>query len=305
MRDAFARGLYRAAKKNPKVFLIVADISPGSASMEPYRQEFADRFADVGVAEQTMIGMAAGLALRGFTPFAYTIAPFTIYRPFEQVRDDLCYQCLPVTLVGVGAGLSYPSLGGTHWSQEDVALMSALPNMSIIAPCDPAELETAIAACTENKGPTYLRLGKAGEPNLTENAPEPFQFGKLRKIKEGAGLCLISYGPIMKMTLELAAKIEARQGGCVAVFSAHTLKPLDRERIAAILSEFSSVVVVEEHSLHGGLGAQVKQVAWDSSARCKLSIHGLKDEYIHLYGTQDDLRRAHGLDCDLILSQIL
>lgn len=304
MRDAFARGLYKVAKQNPKIFVIVADISP-AASMGPYRQDFPDRFADVGVAEQTMIGMCAGLALRGFVPFAYTIATFTIYRPFEQVRDDLCYQCLPVTLVGVGAGLSYPSLGSTHWTQEDVSLMSSLPNMNIIAPCDPAELESAISACAANKGPTYLRLGKAGEPDLTANAPEPFQFGKLRKIKDGSGVALLSYGPIMKMTLDLAAQIEARQGGQVAVFSAHTLKPLDQGRIAQVLREFNSVVVIEEHSRHGGLGAQVKQIAWDSSARCKLHTYGLKDEFIHLYGTQDDIRRAHGLDNGLILSQIL
>lgn len=303
MRDAFARGLYTAAKKNPKIFIIVADISP-AASMEPYRQEFPDRFADVGVAEQTMIGMCAGLALRGFVPFAYTIATFTIYRPFEQVRDDLCYQCLPVTLVGVGAGLSYPSLGGTHWAQEDVALMSALPNMSIIAPCDPLELEDAIAACSVNKGPTYLRLGKAGEPDLTSGAPEPFQFGKLRKIKDGNGICLVSYGPIMKMTLDLAAQIEAKEGGQVAVFSAHTLKPLDHERIASLYREFDRVVVIEEHTRHGGLGAQMKQIAWDSAARCKLFTYGLKDEYIHLYGSQDDLRRAHGVAPELILADL-
>jgi transketolase len=304
MRDAFARGLYTVAKQNPKVFIIVADISP-AASMEPYRKDFPDRFADVGVAEQTMIGMCAGLALRGFIPFAYTIATFTIYRPFEQVRDDLCYQNLPVTLVGVGAGLSYPSLGGTHWSQEDVGLMSCLPNMSIIAPCDPAELEVAITACAANKGPTYLRLGKAGEPDLTKDAPEPFQFGKLRKIKNGSGICLISYGPIMKMTLDLAAKIEEREGGQVAVFSAHTLKPLDTEGIAHVLREFDKVIVIEEHSRRNGLGAQTKEIAWDSDATCKLHTFGLKDEYIHLYGTQDDIRRAHGLDNELILPQIL
>ena len=304
MRDAFARGLFKVAQQNPKIFIIVADISP-AASMDPYRNAFPDRFADVGVAEQTMIGMCAGLALRGFTPFAYTIATFTIYRPFEQVRDDLCYQNLPVTLVGVGAGLSYPSLGGTHWSQEDVGLMSSLPNMSIVAPCDPAELELAISACAANKGPTYLRLGKAGEPDLTANAPEPFQFGKLRKIKEGSGICLISYGPIMKMTLDLAARIEEREGGQVAVFSAHTLKPLDNERLVHVLREFDKVVVIEEHSCRAGLGAQTKEIAWDSAAPCKLYTFGLKDEFIHLYGSQDDIRRAHGLDIDLILPQIL
>jgi len=304
MRDAFARAIYRATKDHDNIFLLVADISP-AASLDAYRREFPSRLIDTGVAEQTMVGMAAGLALRGFKPFAYTIATFTIYRPFEQVRDDLCYQNLPVTLVGVGAGISYPSLGGTHWAQEDVAIMSALPNMSVLAPCDPAELESCVLACANAKGPIYLRLGKAGEPNLTELAPESFHFGKLRRIKEGSGICLLSYGPIMKMTLNLAAEIESRSGGSVAVFSVHTLKPLDREGVARVLHEFSITVIIEEHSQCGGLGAQVKQIAWDSAARCKLYTFGLKDEYIHSYGTQDDLRRAHGLAPELIMKDIL
>lgn len=304
MRDTFAQTLYQVARKYPNIFLLVADISP-AASLSAFRNEFPSRTIDSGVAEQTLIGMAAGLALRGFKPFAYTIATFTIYRPFEQVRDDLCYQNLPVTLVGVGGGISYSSLGGTHWTQEDIALMSALPNMSIIAPCDPPELISAIWACAENNGPTYLRLGKSGEPNLTPKDAEPFTFGKLRQIKSGSGICLLSYGPIMKMTLELAARIETKQGGKVAVISSHTLKPLDREGIMTILQKFDKIIVIEEHSSVGGLGAQVKQLAWDCGAKCKLHTFSLKDEFIHLYGTQDDLRRAHGLDIDLILPQIL
>jgi transketolase len=303
MRDAFARGLYQAAKKNPKIFMVVADISP-AASMAPYREEFPDRFADVGVAEQAMVGMCAGLALRGLIPFAYTIAPFTIYRPFEQVRDDLCYQCLPVTLVGVGAGLSYPSLGGTHWAQEDIALMSALPNMSIIAPCDPLELEEAIGFCATNKGPTYLRLGKAGEPNLTENAPDPFVFGKARCIKAGTECCFLTYGPITKMAMDLAVRIEQEFGQSTAVFSIHTLKPLDYDGISTILKNFPVVTVIEEHSLIGGLGARVKEIAWDSGASCKLNTFGLKDEFIHFYGSQDELRAQHGLDSASILKNI-
>src|SRR3954471_15792013 len=138
MRDAFARTLYQVAKKMPNVFIVVADISP-AGSMAQFRQEFPERFINVGVAEQSMIGICAGLALRGKKPFAYTIATFSIYRPFEMVRDDLCYQNLPVTVVGIGGGVTYSTLGGTHHAQEDIAVMSAIPNMSILAPCDPLE----------------------------------------------------------------------------------------------------------------------------------------------------------------------
>src|SRR6516165_5684782 len=145
MRDTFARTLYQIAKKKPNVFIVVADISP-AGSMAPFREEFPDRFINVGVAEQSMIGVCAGLALRGCTAFAYSIATFSAYRPFEQIRVDLCYQNLPVTL------------GGTHHAQEDIGVLSALPNLAIIAPCDPLETEAATWACASRTGPTYLRL---------------------------------------------------------------------------------------------------------------------------------------------------
>lgn len=304
MRDMFARTIHDIAKKNPKVFVVVADISP-AGSMAPFRDEFPDHFINVGVAEQSMIGVCAGLALRGCTAFAYTIATFTLYRPFEQIRDDLCYQNLPVTLVGVGAGVTYSTLGGTHHAQEDIALMSALPNMSIIAPCDPLETQAATWVASEHNGPLYLRLGKAGEPDLTSQALEPFEFGKLRLIRPGAEVCIISYGPIMSMALETAIRIEQEWGRPVALVSAHTLKPLDRDRIARITKEFETVVVIEEHSEVGGLGAQIKQIAWEHRAKCNLHTFALKDEFIHNYGSQADLWRDHGLTVEKISEHIL
>ncbi|HEY2921376.1 MAG TPA: transketolase C-terminal domain-containing protein [Candidatus Binatia bacterium] len=295
----FARTLYQVACKQPNVFIVVADISP-AGSMAQFRQEFPDRFINVGVAEQSMIGICAGLALRGCKAFAYTISTFAIYRPFEQVRVDLCYQNLPVTVVGIGGGVSYSTLGGTHHAQEDIAIMGSIPNMSIIAPCDPKETEAATWACAARNGPVYLRLGKAGEPELTSSSPEPFEFGKIRKIKDGSGRCVISYGPIMKMALETVARMEAELGGKVAVYSAHTLKPLDREGLAEILQRHDTVIVIEEHSERAGLAAQSKQVAWESGARCKLHTFSLKDEFIHLYGGQSDLLAAHGLSVEAI-----
>lgn len=303
MRDAFARTLYQVAKKKPNVFIVVADISP-AGSMAPFREEFPDRFINVGVAEQAMIGLCAGLALRGCTAFAYTIATFSIYRPFEQVRVDLCYQNLPVTVVGIGGGVSYSTLGGTHHAQEDIAVMGAIPNMAIIAPCDPLETEAATWVCADRTGPTYLRLGKAGEPVLTAEAPEPFEFGKLRLLKAGADVCIISYGPIMKMAFEVASRIEREQGRSVAVVSAHTLKPLDVEGTVRILSGFEEVVVVEEHSERGGLGGQVKQIAWDHRASCGLHTFALKDAFIHEFGAQRDLWNAHGLSPAVIYDAV-
>jgi transketolase len=304
MRDTFSRTLHQMAKQDPKVFIVVADISP-AGSMEPFREEFPDHFINVGVSEQNMIGICAGLAMRGCTAFAYTIATFTVYRPFEQIRVDLCYQNLPVTLVGIGGGVSYSLLGGTHHAQEDIAVMSALPNMTIIAPCDPLETEAATWASGRSQGPVYLRLGKAGEPDLTSTAVEPFQLGKLRTLKDGSDICIISYGPIMSMVLEVAERIKHEQGASVSVISAHTLKPLDVEGIAGIMQRFDDVVVIEEHSQRGGLAAQMKEIAWDSQARCKLHTFSLQDEFIHVWGSQAELWRAHGISIDLICNSIL
>ncbi|MBF0161076.1 MAG: transketolase [Magnetococcales bacterium] len=301
MRDTFSRVLHAVAKAVPKVFIVVADISP-AISMGPFRAEFAERFLNVGVSEQSMISLCAGMAMRGCRPFAYTIAPFTIYRPFEQIRVELCYQNLPVVLVGTGAGVTYSTLGGTHNAFEDVAVMSSLPNMSVLAPCDPKELEAAVWACMTLNGPVYLRLGKAGEPVLTEEAPEPFQFGKVRCIKNGSDLCILGYGPILSLAWEAARQYEARQGGSVAIYSAHTLKPLDTAGITRLLSRFRRVVVLEEHSAMHTLGGQVKQLAWDARSDATIATLTLKDEFIHLYGPKEDLLRAHGITLESLLA---
>jgi transketolase len=292
------------AQATPDVFIIVADISP-AASMAPFRTQFPERFINVGVAEQSMIGLCAGLAQRGCRPFAYTIATFSIYRPFEQVRDDICYQNLPVTIVGIGGGISYSTLGGTHHAQEDVAIMSALPNMTVLAPCDPAETAAATRAAIERNGPLYLRLGKSGEPDLTSRAIDPFVFGKIRRLRPGRDVCILSYGPIAKMAFDAAEAIERESGGSVAVTAVPTLKPLDREGIARVLQQFATVVVVEEHSPRGGLGGQVKEIAWDSGARCRLTTFSLQDEFIHAFGSHAYLLGRHGLSVEAITRAVL
>ena len=267
MRNSFANAFYELAKNDGRIYLVVADIT-AAAGVASFQKESPERFLNVGVAEQMMIGMCAGLALRGCIPFAYTIATFTIYRPFEQVRVDCCYQNLPVKLVGVGGGVNYSTLGSTHHASEDVAIMSALPNMTVLAPCDPAEAAVVTKACVEKvSGPVYLRLGKAGEPDLTSKA-DPLEFGKLRFIRPGNDVCLLSYGPITKMAFDVAERIEKKTGKSVAIVSVHSLKPLDETGVAQILARFPVVAVIEEHAPYGGLGPNVKGIACDTGARC-------------------------------------
>jgi transketolase len=294
MRDAFAISLHEIAKDVQNVYIVVADISP-AASMQPFRDQFPERFINVGVAEQAMISLCAGLALRGCKPFAYTIATFSIYRPFEHIRVELCYQNLPVTIVGVGAGLSYSVAGATHNAIEDIGVMSALPNMSIIAPCDPNEVRSAVRACINNTGPTYLRLGKAGEINLTNEAPDPFIFGKIRKIKDGNNIAILGYGPILAMAFEASAIFKEKSGIQASIYSVHTLKPLDRARIELILRSYAKIIIIEEATNRGGLAAQIKEIAWDTGARCEIRCIGLKDKFIKCYGTKEELLAAHGV----------
>lgn len=302
MRNTFAEALYTEATKNEDIYIVVADISP-AGSMAKFSTEYPDRFINVGVAEQSMIGIAAGLALKGCQSFAYTIATFSLYRPFEMVRDDLCYQNLPVTVVGMGAGVIYSTLGGTHHTQEDIAVAGAIPNMQIIAPCDPDECTEATRWCARQKtGPVYLRIGKAGEPVLTKDA-DPWQFGKVRHLRRGTDVCIISYGCIMKMATQVADEMSA-QGKSVSLVSAHTLKPFDRAGIEEILSSHSHVITIEEHAPHGGLASQTKQIAWDMRATCRLDTFTLKDEFIHNYGSWDDLLDSHGLSTPRVLAAV-
>jgi transketolase len=302
VRNTFSETLYAEATANPDVYIVVADISP-AGSMAKFSSEYPERFINVGVAEQSMIGIAAGLALKGCQPFAYTIATFSLYRPFEMIRDDLCYQNLPVTVVGMGAGVIYSTLGGTHHTQEDIAIASALPNMQVLAPCDPLECIEATRWCARQKnGPVYLRIGKAGEPVLTAQA-EPWQFGKLRYLRRGSDVCILTYGVITAMATDIADKLAA-QGRSVSLVSAHTLKPLDRDGISAALGQHRHVIVIEEHAPQGGLASQVKQIAWDVRAACRLDTFTLQDAFIHNYGSTNDLLAAHGLSPERILTTI-
>ncbi|WP_137045764.1 transketolase family protein [Pseudolabrys sp. FHR47] len=302
MRNTFSETLYEEACKNDKVCIVVADISP-AGSMAKFGKEFPDRFVNVGVAEQSMIGITAGLALKGMQPFAYTIATFSLYRPFEMVRDDLCYQNLPVTVVGMGAGIIYASLGGTHHSQEDITIAGALPNMRIIAPCDPQECIDATRWCAQQRqGPVYLRIGKSGEPTLTKGA-EPWQFGKLRYLRRGSDVCILTYGVITKMAFEVAEALQAK-GKSVSIVSAHTVKPLDRPGIIEALKNHKQVIVIEETAPLGGLGAQTKQIAWDMQATCRLNTFSLQDAFVDNNGTWEDLLDAHGLSTPKILAAV-
>lgn len=303
MRNMFAETFFEAAQHDDRLCLIVADISPAGA-IDRFRTTYPDRFVNTGVAEQIMIGMCAGMALRGLRPFAYTIATFALFRPYEMVRDDLCYQNLPVTVVGIGGGVAYSTLGGTHHAMEDVALACAIPNMNVVAPCDPAETRLATGWCiSQDRGPVYFRLGKAGEPDLTRNAVDPWTFGRLRYLTRGHDVCILSYGPIVKLAADIAEWFR-QQGRTVSLASVHTLKPLDVDGVTRALLDHKHVLVIEELAPYGGLGPRVKALAWEARATCRLDTFSLDDTFHHVYGSHGDLLAAHGLSREAIIARM-
>ena len=304
MRNMFADTFYELAQNDDRLCMVVADISP-AGSMEKFRREMPARFVNTGVAEQIMIGMVAGMAMRGLRPFAYTIATFALYRPFEFIRDDLCYQNLPVTVVGVGGGVAYSTLGGTHHAMEDIAIARAVPNLRVIAPSDAEETRAATIWCAQQQeGPVYLRLGKAGEPIITKEALTPFEFGKVRYLRKGADVCILGYGPILGLAIQ-AADALALRGISASVVAVHTLKPMDKEGIAQALAKHSRVVVLEEMVPQGGLTDQVKAIAWESGVHCALRAITLKDEFLHVYGTHGDVLKAHGVTLERLMNALI
>lgn len=304
MRNMFAQTFYELAERDERLCMVVADISPAGA-MEKFREAHPERFVNTGVAEQIMIGLCAGMSLRGLRPFAYTIATFALFRCFEFVRDDLGYQNLPVTVVGMGAGGSgYSTLGATHQAMEDVAIASAVPNLSVLAPCDPLETRAATEWCVgQEQGPVYMRIGKTGEATITADAADPFAFGRLRYVKRGRDVCIMGYGPVLKNGVDLAARFEAR-GDSVSIVSVHTPKPLDVDGVREALHGHRHVIVLEEMVPIGGLGARVKEIAWDSRASCRVDSFTLRHEFLHCYGSPAQFLAAHGLDSASLASRL-
>lgn len=303
MRNAFAAEITELASKDSRVVLLSGDI--GNKLFNKFRDQFPDRFYNCGVAEANMTGMAAGMALSGLRPVTYTINSFNTYRCFEQIRVDLCYHNLPVVLVGVGAGLSYASLGATHHSCEDIAIMRALPNMTVICPGDPIELKLAMREALLHTGPVYLRIGKKGEPVMHKSEPD-FKIGKGIILKQGSDVCLISTGNMLPDIVKAAELIESNSTLTVQIVSMHTVKPLDTELLKTVFGNFKLAVTVEEHSFIGGLGAAVAEYFADmDTCKARLLRFALPDKFLSRSGSQKEAHQAWGLTPENIAESII
>jgi transketolase len=292
MRNAFADEITRLAALDERIVLLSGDI--GNKLFDGFKERFPSRFYNCGVAEQNMIGTAAGLALSGLRPVVYTIAPFTTTRCYEQIRVDLCYHRAPVVIVGTGAGLSYAELGPTHHSLEDLAILRVLPEMTVLAPCDEAELRAGLGAALRLDGPAYMRIGKKGEPRVHPSAPD-FKIGRAMTLAEGEDVCLIATGTVVTVA-NAAAEILRGKGLSVGVVSMPTVKPLDERCLERVFEQYRLVATIEEHSRIGGLGSAVAEWRTDASGgRARHVMFGADDEFMHVIGSQDYARAVNGI----------
>lgn len=303
MRTAFIKVLTTMARKDDRIYFLTGDL--GFSVIEDFQREFPDRFFNVGIAEQTMMGVAAGLALSGKTVFTYSIASFITMRCFEQIRNDICYHNLKVRIIGVGSGFSYSTSGITHHSLSDIALMRSLSNMTIIVPGDPVEVERAIEKSEDIEGPIYFRLGKTGEPRLHDALSE-FAIGRGLVMKEGDDIAVITCGSMLEVTKSVAGSLE-NKGLSVKVISMHTVKPIDEDLILNTASKTKYLFTIEEHNIIGGLGSAVAEIISEIPSRGQLIFKriGVEDKFCIVAGNRNYIRDLFGISKEKIISKIL
>jgi transketolase len=302
MRNAFAEEILEIARQDERLIVLSADI--GNRLFDKLKAEFPSRFYNTGVAEANNISMAAGLAASGFRPVCYTITPFITYRCYEQIRLDVCYHEMPVVIVGTGSGLSYASLGATHHSCEDIAVMRVLPGMHIAAPADAPEVKACLRAAIELGKPAYIRIGKKGEPVIHKEVPG-FRFGFWSVMRRGSDVCLLSTGNMIEPSLQIAASIEGA-GISASVVNCASIKPLDEEMLGNMLNTHSAVATLEEHSLIGGFGAAVVEWIIDKNLDSRKVLRfGTGDYFLHRVGEQEYARHQYGLDVRRITEKIM
>lgn len=302
MRDAFITRLAQRASENSRIDLVVGDL--GFGVVTDFAEAYPLQFLNAGVAEQSMIGIAAGMAAAGRKVFVYSIANFPTMRCLEQIRNDVCYHGLDVTIVSVGAGLAYGTLGYSHHAVEDIAVMRAFPGLTIYSPCDPREVTAAVDAICETAGPTYLRLGKNREPVLHATPPDVASGAPLL-LRDGIDLTLFVTGAIAAVGLEAAAVLESEHGVSVRVMSVPRIKPLDAGALVAAAVGTRGIATLEEHSVVGGFGSAVLEAFAADGVRLPVLSLGLRDDVQSAVGSQEYLRNLAGLSVGEITERLL
>jgi transketolase len=290
--EVFAATLLELAREDPDLLVVTSD-SRGSAKLAPFAKAASGQIVEVGIAEQNLVGVAAGLTAAGKKVFAVSPACFLTARSLEQIKNDLCYSNRPAKAVGISAGVSYGALGTTHHSLHDYAALRAIHNITIVAPADNYETREAVRAAANLPKPVYLRFGKKPMPHLPRVEPG-FQLGKASLIREGKDLSFLACGETVAPAYA-AAELLAKEGVQCRVLSLHTIKPLDRAAVGKAGTETRAVVTVEEHSVNGGLGEACAGLLLQEGIHPRFKIVGFPDEHT-VTGSQEEIFRHYGID---------
>ena len=301
-QDVFSAALLELADKDRNIVVVTSD-SRGSGKLVAFGQQLPGQIVEIGIAEQNLVGVAAGLASAGKRTFAVSPACFLTARALEQIKNDVCYSDNPVRLIGISAGVSYGALGSTHHSLHDFAVLRAINNITIVAPADNFETTEAVKLAVKLNKPLYLRFGKKAMPLLTDDKLNGFEFGKGRVIRKGSDVTIIATGETVYPALQSAEKL-IQQGINTTVVSMHTIKPLDKELILQLAKDTGAILTVEEHSVNGGLGEACASLLLQSKYNKPFKIMGIPDEYT-VTGSQTEIFDHYGLSADGIAQAVL
>ena len=301
MRTAFINTLTKLAQKDKNIYLLTGDL--GFSVFENFMKRFPERFINCGVAEQNMMGVAAGLALSGKKPYVYSIIPFVTIRCLEQIKDDVAYQNLNVKIVGVGGGFSYGYLGATHHATEDIAMLRVLPNFTILAPGDPIETEKLMIEAYKTKNPTYFRLTNVGG-KIVHQKKDKIKIGEPFIFKEGRDGALVVNGIFLAIGKELIEKLK-KMGYNFKLVSLPTLKPIDKSSLYKELKEQKLVFSLEEHSIIGGLGSALAEILTEKGWKGTLKKVAVPDKFFPKVGNADYIRKKYHLSAEQLAEYIL
>jgi transketolase len=296
MRTAFINQLIEEAKVNEKIFLLVGDL--GFSVIEPFAELFPERYLNVGIAEQNMAGIAAGLAMEGYCVYIYSIGNFPTLRCMEQIRYDICYHNLNVKIVAVGGGYAYGTLGASHHATEEIGMLRTIPNLVVCAPGDPVEAKAITTFTSNHNGPCYIRIGKAGEPMVhTENSITNFSLGEIVKIKINGEVAVFSTGAMLKYVTDFVEQHNIK----ASVYSFPFIKPINKDTLVEILKPYKKIITIEEHQAQAGFGSAILEAINDLIEEERLikapliKRIAIQDKFYSVAGTQEFLQKQAGL----------
>ncbi len=298
-RFGYGRGLVAAGKENPNVVALCADLT-GSTKTDDFKKEFPDRFVQIGIGEQNMASLAAGMAAAGKIPFFSSYAMFSPGRNWEQIRTTICYNNSNAKIAGAHAGVSVGPDGATHQAIEDIAITRVIPNLIVLVPCDSVETEKATLAAARHKGPVYIRFAREKTPVMTTKET-PFEIGKAEVFREGKNVSIIACGPLVYEALNAAEELY-KEGIEVEVINNHTIKPIDEKTILESARKTGCVVTVEEHQMAGGMGSAVCEIL-ARNYPVPVEMIGVKDRFGES-GEPEELLEKFGLTAKYIIEAV-